>query len=106
MIRYATVAMKNNIPRELDISTQLENGQICVKIQNRGVPISDDMKRLLLDEAQGYPSSLGGTGEGALLCAFSVLRKWGAVFDVRYENGLNTIIVLIPPCQVKNQVED
>ena len=106
MIRYATVAMRDSIPKELYISTQLENGQRCVKIQNRVVPISDDLKRLLLDEVQGYASSLGGTGEGAMLCAFSLLRKWGAGFDIRSENGLNTINVLIPPCQGKNQVED
>jgi len=103
MIRYAAVAMKDSAPKELYISTQLENGQICVKIQNRGVPISDDLKRLLLDEVQGYASSLGGTGEGALLCAFSLLRKWGAGVDIRSENGLNTIIVLMPFYQAKHQ---
>jgi len=106
IIRYATVAMKDSIPKELHISTQFEKGQACVKIQNRGVPISGDLKRLLLDETQGYASSLGGTGEGGLLCAFSLLRRWGAGFDISSENGLNTISVLIPPCQVKNQVED
>jgi len=106
LIRYAAVAMKDSAPKELYISTQLENGQICVKIQNRGVPISDDLKRLLLDEVQGYASSPGGTGEGALLCAFSLLRKWGAGFDIRSENGLNTIIVLMPFYQAKHKFGD
>ena len=106
IIKYATVAMKDSIPKELYISTQLEKGQICVKIQNRGVPISADLKRLLLDEAQVDASSLAGTGERGLLCAFSLLRKWSACFDISSENGLNTISVLIPPCHAKNQVED
>jgi signal transduction histidine kinase len=106
LIRYATVAMKDSAPKELYISTQLENGKICVKIQNRGVPLSDDLKRLLLDEVQGHAPSLGGTRERELLCAFSLLRKWGAGFDIRRENGLNTIIVLMPFYQAKNQFGD
>jgi signal transduction histidine kinase len=99
MIRYATVAMKDSVPKELYISTELENGQICVKIQNRGGAMSDDLKRLLLDETQRHDPSLSGTGEGALLCAFSLLRKWSAGFDISSDNDFNTISVLIPPCK-------
>ena len=106
LIRYATVAMKESASKELYISTQFENGQVCVNIQNRGVPISDDLKRLLLDEAQGDASPLEATGEGALMCSFSLLRKWGAGFDIRSENGLNTISVLMPSCQAKHQFGD
>jgi signal transduction histidine kinase len=106
LIRYATVAMKESASKELYISTQFENGQVCVKIQNRGVPISDDLKRLLLDEVQGDASPLEATGEGALICSFSLLRKWGAGFDIRSENGLNTISVLMPFYQAKHQFGD
>jgi signal transduction histidine kinase len=106
LIRYATVAMKDSVPKELFISTQIENEQICVKIQNRGVPISDYLKKLLLDEAQGYAPSLEGTGEGVLLCAFLLLRKWGADLDIMSENGLNTIIVLMPFYQAKHRFGD
>ena len=105
LIRYAAVAMKGSAQKELHISTQLEHGEICVKIQYRGVPISDDLKRLLLDEMPGYASELGG-GEGAVLCAFSLLRKWGARFDVTSENGLNTIAVLMPFYQAKHRLGD
>jgi signal transduction histidine kinase len=106
LIRYVTVAMKDGAPKELHISTQLENGEICVKIQNRGISISDDLKRLLLDEVQRYASHLGGCGEGALLCAFSLLRKWGARFDITSENGFNTIAVLMPFYQAKRRFGD
>jgi signal transduction histidine kinase len=99
MIRYATVAMKDSVPKELYISTELENGQICVKIQNRGGAMSDDLKRLLLDETQRNAPSLRGTGERELLCAFSVLRKWSAFFDINSDNDFNTISILIPPCR-------
>ncbi len=106
LIRYVTVAMKDSAPKELYISTQLENEQVCVRIQNRGVPVSEELKRLLLDEAQWSASSRAGTGEGKLLCAFSLLRKWGAGFDITSENGLNTIIVLMPFYQAKHRFGD
>jgi hypothetical protein len=99
MIRFATVAMKDSVPKELYISTELENGQICVKIQNRGGAMSDDLKRLLLDETQRHAPSLRGTGERELLCAFSLLRKWSACFDISSDNDFNAISVLIPPCR-------
>jgi signal transduction histidine kinase len=106
LIRYATVAMKESASKELYISTQFENGQVCVNIRNRGVPISDDLKRLLLDEVQGDAPLLEATGEGALICSFSLLRKWGAGFDIRSENGLNTISVLMPYYRAKHQFND
>ncbi|MGO9137367.1 MAG: hypothetical protein ACLP9S_01435 [Syntrophales bacterium] len=106
LIRYATGAMKDSALKELHISTQLENGQIRVKIQNRGGPISYDLKSLLLDEAQECASSPAGTAERTLLCAFSLLRKWGASFDITSENDLNTIIVLMPFYQAKHQFGD
>jgi signal transduction histidine kinase len=106
LIRYATVAMKESASKELYISTQCENGQVCVNIRNRGVPISDDLKRLLLDEVQGDAPLLEATGEGALICSFSLLRKWGAGFDIRSENGLNTISVLMPYYRAKHQFND
>ena len=106
LIRYATVAMKESALKELYISTQFENGQVCVNIQNRGVPISDDLKRVLLDKVQGDASPSEATGEGALICSFSLLRKWGARFDIRSENGLNTISVLMPFYQAKHQFGD
>ncbi len=105
IIRYAAVAMKNSVPKELHISTQLENGQICVKIRNRGVPISADLQKLLFDEAQGACSFLVGSVEEGLLCALSLLRKWGAGFDIKSDNGVNTISLLIPPFRGNNQVE-
>ena len=106
LIRYATVAMKESVSKELYISTQFEDGHVCVKIQYRGVPISNDLKRLLLDEVHGYVPPLEATGEGALICSFSLLRKWGASFDITSENGLNTIGVLTPLYQAKHQFGD
>jgi signal transduction histidine kinase len=98
--------MKESDSKELHISTQVEDGQACVKIQNRGIPISDDLKALLFDEMQGNASPLDATGEGTMVCSFSLLRKWGASFNIRSENGLNTICVLMPIYQVKHQYSD
>jgi hypothetical protein len=106
LIRYATVAMKESATKELNVSTQFENGQVCVKIQNQGVPISDNLKILLLDEVQGHAASLQGIWEEALFCAFSLLRKWGAGFDITSEGSLNTISVLMPFYQAKHRYGD
>ena len=106
LIRYATVAMTDSSPKELYVSTQLENGEVCVKIQNRGSAISDDLKKLLHDDVPGHALYLEGYGEEAVLCAFSLLRRWGAHIDVTSENGLNTIAVLIPFYQAKHRFGD
>jgi signal transduction histidine kinase len=107
LIRHAMVTMKESVPKELYISTQLENGKIYLQIQNRGAPMSDDLKRLLFDETKGYVPSLEGNRERTLLCAFSLLRKWGASFEIRRHNDLNTIvIVLMPFYQAKTQFGD
>jgi signal transduction histidine kinase len=103
LIRYATVVMKESASKELYISTQFEDGRVCVKIRNKAVPISDNLKRLLLDDVQRDASPLEATGEGALIYSFSLLRKWGARFDITSENGLNTISVLMPSYQAKHQ---
>ena len=75
LIRYATVAMKESATKELNISTQFENGQVCVRIQNQAAPSSDNLKRLLLDEAQA-PAAYQQRGRGSALCLFAV-KKMG-----------------------------
>jgi signal transduction histidine kinase len=97
LIRYSMNATKESDSKEFYISTQFENGHVCMTIRNHGTPISDEQKRLLLEESQTDISSLDMTGDGGLMCASSLLKKWGARFDIQYESGFNIISVLIPP---------
>lgn len=106
LIRYATVAMKESATKELNVSTQFENGKVCVKIQNQGVPISDNLTRLLPGDAQEAAASPQEIGEDAVLCAFSLLRKWGADVEITSEGSLNTISILMPFYQAKHQYGD
>jgi signal transduction histidine kinase len=96
LIRYSINMMKESTTKELYISTQFENGNVCIKIKNQGMPVSEDQKKLLLEESQADISSLEITEGVGLLCAFSLLKKWGAHSEIKSESGLNTITVLIP----------
>jgi signal transduction histidine kinase len=96
LIRYSMNMMKESASKELYISTQFENGNVCVKVKNQGTPFSEDQKRLLLEESQTDIFSLEIPGDVGLLCAFSLLKKWGAHFEIHSESGLNTITISIP----------
>ncbi len=96
LIRYSINMMKESATKELYISTQFENGNVCIKIKNQGIPVSENQKKLLLEESQTDISSLEITEGVGLLCAFSLLKKWGAHSEIKSESGLNTITVLIP----------
>ncbi|MCX5845018.1 MAG: hypothetical protein NTW12_01460 [Deltaproteobacteria bacterium] len=96
LIRHSMDAMKESASKEFTISTQCDNGHVCMKIQNQGTPISEDQKRLLLEESQADYSSLEMTRGGGLLCAFLLLKKWGALFEIQSDSGLNTIAISIP----------
>ena len=96
LIRYSINMMKENASKELYISTQFENGNVCIKIKTQGSPVSEDHKKLLLANSQADVSSLAKPGDIGLLCAFSLLKKWGADFEIQSESGLNTITILIP----------
>jgi signal transduction histidine kinase len=96
LIRYSINMMKESAAKELYISTQFENGNVCIKIKNQGIPVSEDQKKLLLEESQTDISSLEIPGGIGLLCAFSLLKKWGAHSEIKSESGVNTITVLIP----------
>jgi signal transduction histidine kinase len=97
LIRHSMSAMKESDSTEFYISTQFENGHVCMKIRNQGPPIREDQKRLLLEESQTDISSLGMERNEGLTCAFLLLKKWGARFEIQSESGFNVISVLIPP---------
>ncbi len=96
LIRYSINMMKESASKELYISTQYENGNVYVKIKNQGTPVSEDQKKLLLEKSQADISSLEKPLDIGLLCAFSLLKKWGAHFEIHSESGLNTITISIP----------
>jgi signal transduction histidine kinase len=96
LIRYSINMMKESVSKELHISTQFENGNVCIKIKNQGTPFSEDQKKLILVESLADIASLGKPGNVGLLCAFSLLKKWGANFEIHSESGLNTITISIP----------
>jgi len=99
LIIHSMETAKEGASKEFNISTQFENGQICIKIQNRGKPISDDQKKRLFEESQADISSFATRGDGELWCAFALLRKWGARFEIDSDSQWNTIAVFIPPCE-------
>jgi signal transduction histidine kinase len=94
---HSMEASKESTSKEFYISTQFENGLICIKIQNQGKPISDDQRRYIFEEFQATPSSLDTRGIGELGCAFALLKRWGAVIEINQESHWNTIAVFIPP---------
>ncbi len=96
LIRYSINMMKESALKELYISTQFENGNVCIKIKNYGTPVSEDQRNLLLEESLTDISSSEMPGGIGVLCAFSLLKKWGARFEINSESGLNTITVSIP----------
>ncbi len=99
LIRYSMEAMRESDEKEFYISTEAGNGRVCIKIQHRGKPVSDDQKMLLLEEPQEAPASLEATGDCGLLYACRLLRKWGAQFEIHKELNLNTIAVWLPSLQ-------
>ena len=96
LIRYSINMMKESALKELYISTKFENGNVCIKIKNQGTPFSDNQKRLLLEVSRADIPSLEMPGGVGLVCAFSLLKKWGAHVEIHSESGLNTITVSIP----------
>jgi signal transduction histidine kinase len=101
LIIHSMDASKESTSKEFNISTQFENGQICIKIQHRGKPISDDQKKHLCEESHADNSSFDTCDGGELWCAFTLLRKWGARFEIDSDSDWNTIAVFILPYQSK-----
>ncbi|MEN6319167.1 MAG: hypothetical protein ABFD82_10490 [Syntrophaceae bacterium] len=97
LIRYSMNSMKESALKELYISTKFENGHVCLNIRNQGSPIPEDRKRQLQEDLQADISSLDMNGDKDLTCAFLLLKKWGAHFEIRREAGFNVISILIPP---------
>ena len=104
LIIHSMEASKESTSKEFYISTQFENGLICIKIQNQGKPISDDQRRYIFEELQATPSSLDTGRIGELGCAFALLKRWGAVIEINKESHWNTIAVFIPPYHETNAV--
>ncbi|HVO65622.1 MAG TPA: hypothetical protein VMT12_03980 [Syntrophales bacterium] len=96
LIRYSMNMMKESASKEFFISTQFEDGNVCIKVKNQGTPVSEVQKNLLLAESQADISSLGKQGDVGLLCASSLLKKWGARFEIYSDSGFNTIAISIP----------
>jgi signal transduction histidine kinase len=97
LIIHSMEAAKEGTSKEFNISTQFENGQICIKIQNRGKAISDDQKKHLFEESYADTSSFKTRDDVESWCAFALLRKWGARFEIESDSQWNTIAVIIPP---------
>ena len=96
LIRYSMNMTRESTSKELYISTQFENDNVCIKIKNNGSPLPEDQKKLLLAESLKDISSSEKHADISLLCAFSLLKKWGARFEIQNESGFNTITILIP----------
>ncbi len=101
LMRHSMEASKESVLKEFSISTHYENGQICIKIQDRGMPISDDQKKQLFEDSQAVTSFLDRQQDWVVWCAFELLRRWGVRFEINSDSHLNTIAVFIPAHEAK-----
>jgi signal transduction histidine kinase len=101
LIRHSMEASKEGVLKEFSISTHYKNGHICIKIQDRGTPISDDQKKQLFEDSPAATSFLDMQQDWVLWCAVELLRRWGVRFEINSDSHWNTIAVFIPAHEAK-----
>jgi len=95
IIRHSINSMKDSELKELVISTTYDNSHVCVKIKDTGAPIVEREKTLKnLSSTGHFLHDLDG--EKGLFYALSLLKKYGALFQIAYESGFNVISIRIP----------
>ena len=84
IIRHSMNSMKDSELKELVISTGYDDSHVCIKIKDTGEPVA------------GGSSFTDPGGEGELSHALSLLKKYGAFFQMAHESGFNVISIRIP----------
>jgi len=95
-VRYAMEAMRESPVKEFFVSTTRRNGHVILKFQDTGRPLPVEVKEAILKGRPGQ--ELKDEGASRLLLAISLVRKYGAKFEIGHEAGINIISVEIP-CQ-------
>jgi signal transduction histidine kinase len=95
-VRYAMEAMRESPVKEFFVSTTRRNGHVVLKFQDTGRPLPVEVKEAILKGRPGQ--ELKDEGASRLLLAISLVRKYGAKFEIGHEAGINIISVEIP-CQ-------
>lgn len=97
IIRHSVNSMKDSELKELVVSTGHDDSYVYVKIEDTGAPIP----KIQIKEIVGNWSSAGRSlhdpdGEKGFSHALSLLKKYGALFQIAHESGFNVILIRIP----------
>jgi signal transduction histidine kinase len=95
-VRYAMEAMRESPMKEFFVSTSRRNGHVILKFQDTGRPLPVEVKEAILKDRSGQ--ELKDEGATRLLLAISLIRKYGAKFEIGHEAGINIFSIEIP-CQ-------
>ena len=95
IIRHSLNSMKDSEVKEFVIYTDHDDSYACIKIEDTGAPIVGRKKIL---------ENLSSTGhllhdidsEKGLFYALSLLKKYGALFQISQASGFNVISIKIP----------
>lgn len=95
IIRHSVNSMKDSKLKELLISTGYDDSHVYVKIKDTGAAIAG-RKEILENLGSTSHFLHDPDGERILFCALSLLKKYGALFQIAYESGFNVISIRIP----------
>lgn len=87
---------------QIDLSAEMDNEQLHIKVKDNGVGISDEYKSKLfkLDEIISTAGTDGeqGTGMGLILCN-DIIKKHNGIIGVESKEGKGTIFTVLLPAQ-------
>jgi len=87
---------------QIDLSAEMDNEQLLIKVKDNGVGISDEYKSKLfkLDEIISTTGTDGeqGTGMGLILCN-DIIKKHNGSIGVESKEGKGTIFTVLLPAQ-------
>lgn len=95
IIRHSLNSMKDSEVKEFAIYTDHDDSYVCVKIEDTGAPIAGRKETLEILNSTGHLLNDPG-GDKGLFYALAILKKYGAVFQIIRESGLNVISIRIP----------
>jgi signal transduction histidine kinase len=87
---------------QIDLSAEMDNEQLHIKVKDNGVGLSDEYKSKLfkLDEIISTAGTDGeqGTGMGLILCN-DIIKKHNGIIGVESKEGKGTIFTVLLPAQ-------
>ncbi|MBU8910540.1 MAG: hypothetical protein KOO65_04660 [Desulfobacterales bacterium] len=94
IIRHSLNSMKDSEIKEFVIYTSHDDSYACIKIKDTGAPIG---RKEILENLNSTGDFLHDPDEEKeLFHALSLLKKYGAFFQIAHESGFNIISIRIP----------